>query len=255
MHGRDESGQRDDGRCGDEQANDEQQASALQRPERALLLAARRLWEVLLGVLRPLGDSLVDPAGPAPNLFLVGGQIAAKAQQDGSTAAWIDAEHAFDPAYAAALGVALEKLLLARPDSAEQALGIARELALSGAVDLVVVDSAAALVPRVELETGLGDSGPGLQSRVLGSELRKLAAAVGKCSAAVLFLNQVRSRPDESDSTAGGPSLKLYAAIRIALEPAGGGQTAFRILKNKVAQPFSKGVLRRAAPHGFSKTP
>jgi recombination protein RecA len=182
-------------------------------------------------------------------------QIAAKAQQDGSTAAWIDAEHAFDPAYAAALGVALEKLLLARPDSAEQALGIARELALSGAVDLVVVDSAAALVPRVELETGLGDSGPGLQSRVLGSELRKLAAAVGKCSAAVLFLNQVRSRPDESDSTAGGPSLKLYAAIRIALEPAGGGQTAFRILKNKVAQPFSKGVLRRAAPHGFSKTP
>jgi len=183
-------------------------------------------------------------------------QIAAEAQQRGHTVAWIDSEHAFDPAYAAELGISLEQLPLARPDSAEQATGIARELALSGAVDLVVIDSAAALVPQMELDTALGESGPGLQARVLGTELRKLAAAAEKSGAVVLFLNQLRSRGDESDSTAGGPSLKLYAAIRIALEAAPNGrQTAFRILKSKLAQPFVKGVLRRAASVGFLKTP
>lgn len=182
-------------------------------------------------------------------------QIAAQAQRDGWTSAWIDAERAFEPAYAAACEVALETLLLARPDSAEQALGIARELVLSAAVDLVIVDSAAALVPTVELETSIGESGHGLQSRVLGSELRKLAAVVEKCGAAMLFLNQVRSRPDDSECTAGGPSLKLYAAIRIALEPAAGGDIVFRVLKNSLGQPFSKGILRRATPYGFVRSP
>jgi len=194
---------------------------------------------------------LFGPSGSGKTTLAL--QIAAQVQQDGGTAAWIDAEHAFDPAYAAGLGVALERLPLAQPESAEQALGIARELAASGAVDLVVVDSAAALVPRMELEMGLGNSGPGLQSRVLGSELRKLLRVVERSLAAVLFLNQVRSRPDESDSTAGGPSLKLCAAIRIALEPAPDSQIAFRILKNKVAEAFSKGVLRRAERAGFAK--
>lgn len=171
--------------------------------------------------------------------------FAAHTQQQGGTAAWIDAEHAFDPAYAHSLGLAIENLPLARPDSAEQAAAIARELAASGAVDLIVIDSAAALVPQIELETGLGESGPGLQARVLGIELRKLTRVVEKSCAVLLVLNQLRSRGDESDSTAGGPSLKLLASVRIGLEEAGERQIAFRILKNKLAEPFARGRFRR----------
>ena len=192
---------------------------------------------------------------PASGKTTLALQIAAHVQRNGRVAAWVDAEHVFDPAYAAALGVSLEALPLGQPESAEEALGIVRELALSGAVDLVVVDSAAALVPRLELEMGLGESGPGLQSRVLGAELRRLARTVERSPSAVLFLNQMRSRAGENDSTAGGPSLKLYAAIRIALEPGGETQSTFRMLKNKVAEPFAKGVLRRSEGPGFVKSP
>ena len=186
-------------------------------------------------------------------------QAIAHAQSDGMTAAWIDAEHAFDPAYAAVLGVAIDRLPVAKPESAEQALEIVRQLAASHAVDLVVVDSAAALIPRLELETGLGEAGQGLQSRVLASGLRSLAGIVARTGAVVVFLNQLRSRPEdsrgESETTAGGPALKLYADIRISLLARAAGRVRFRVLKNKAAAAFGEGDLHYKRGQGFVKSP
>ena len=186
-------------------------------------------------------------------------QVAAHLQKQGSTVAWIDSDHAFDPAYAVRLGVEIERLPVVEPESAEEAREAARRLALSGAVDLLVVDSAAALVPSLELETGIGASGPGLHSRVLASGLRKLAMAVTRTGASVLFLNQTRGRPDasggETETTAGGPPLKLYAAVRIALGPAGERRVRFRVLKNKVAAAFAEGELKWKPGLGFAESP
>src|SRR5205807_6915200 len=125
-------------------------------------------------------------------------QAIARLQDKGLTAAWIDADHTFDPAYAMQLGVLIERLPVAQPDTAEQALEIGRQLAGSGAVDLLVVDSAAALVPRLELEAGIGQGARGLHSRVLASGLRKLAHAAKKTGVAAVFLNQTRSRIEAS---------------------------------------------------------
>jgi len=186
-------------------------------------------------------------------------QIAAHVQSQGFTAAWIDAEHAFDPAYAAALGVTIERLPVAQPDSAEEALEIARQLTASCAVDLLILDSAAALVPRLELEARIGSGSHGLQGRVLASGLRHLARVVALSDAVVVFLNQMRSRPDRSggnaETTAGGPSLKLYAAIRIALDPPAAGRVRFRVLKNKAAAAFTEGQLQVRQGAGFAATP
>jgi len=186
-------------------------------------------------------------------------QVIAHAQSCGLTAAWIDAEHAFDPAYAAVLGVAIHRLPVAKPESAEQALEMVRQLAASQAVDLLVVDSAAALIPRIELATMLGDGSPGLQSRVLASGLRNLAGIVSRTGTVVVFLNQLRSRPEasreESETTAGGPALKLYAAVRISLEARGAGRVRFRVLKNKAAAAFGEGDLHCQRGPGFMKSP
>jgi recombination protein RecA len=186
-------------------------------------------------------------------------QVIAHAQSDGLTAAWIDAEHAFDPAYAALLGVAIDRLPVAKPESAEQALEIVRQLAASQAVDLLVVDSAAALIPRLELETGLGEGGQGLQSRVLASGLRRLAGIVARTGAVLVFLNQLRSRPEasraESETTAGGPALKLYAAVRISLDARAADRVRFRVLKNKAAAAFGEGDLHYKRGLGFVKSP
>lgn len=186
-------------------------------------------------------------------------QIAARLQRNGATAAWIDAEHVFDPAYGASLGVAIERLPVIEPDSAEQALEIAHTLAVSGAVDLLVIDSAAALVPRLELEAGLGESGPGLQSRVLASGLRRLSLAVAKTAAAVVFLNQLRTRMgpagEDTETSAGGAPLKLYAAVRIVLFQGTARRARFRVLKNKAAGAFSEGELEWKPGSGFAETP
>jgi recombination protein RecA len=186
-------------------------------------------------------------------------QIAARVQRDSGTSAWIDAEHGFDPAYSASLGVANEDLPLVQPESAEQALEIARALAVSGAVDLIVIDSAAALVPRLELEAGLGESGPGLQSRVLASGLRALSGAVAKSGALLILLNQLRSRmgaaDEEVETSAGGAALKLYSAVRIALNRGTGGRLRFRVVKNKASRAFSEGELEWNARSGFAETP
>jgi recombination protein RecA len=169
-------------------------------------------------------------------------------QRAGGAAAWLDADHTFDPSYASQLGVAVESLPVVQPETAEQAFAMLGQLARSGAVELLVVDSAAALVPALELETALGESGPGLQSRVLASGLRKLAQVLARAGATAVFLNQTRTRSHQEEASAGGPSLKLYAAVRIALEavraPEGAAWARFRVLKNKAGEPFHEGKLR-----------
>src|ERR1035441_9154910 len=145
---------------------------------------------------------LFGPAGCGKTTLAI--QCVAHAQKNALTAAWIDADHTFDAAYATGLGVDMERVPFAQPATAEQGMEIARQLAGSGAVDLIVVDSAAALVPRLELETGIGCDAPGLHSRVLASSLRKLRQTLGKSCACVVFLNQMRNRPGAFGGTDGG---------------------------------------------------
>ena len=211
-------------------------------------------------------DTALDGGLPRPAIVEIFGasstgkttlalQIAARAQAAGATAAWIDAEHVFDAPYAASLGVRVPDMPLAQPESAEQALEIACKLAGSAAVDLLIVDSAAALVPRLELQSALADSGEGLHSRVLASGLRKLSHLVAASGTVAVFLNQTRSRTSDGESSAGGPPLKLYAAVRLALGSLNGGQVAFRILKNKAGSAFREGRLRRARGGEFVERP
>jgi recombination protein RecA len=183
-------------------------------------------------------------------------QAVAHAIDGGSAAAWIDAEHVFDPTQAARLDVPMERLLLAQPDTAEQALEIARRLLESRALDVLVIDSAAALVPSVELETGLGEGSHTLHTRVLASGLRRLSAVTARSGAVVLALNQTRARAEgEGETSAGGPPLKLYAAVRIALESARAGEVRFRILKNKAGRAFAAGKLRWEDGWKFAASP
>jgi recombination protein RecA len=183
----------------------------------------------------------------------------ARAQKNALTAAWIDADHTFDPAWAAGLGVDMERVPFAQPATAEQGMEIARQLAGSGAVDLVVVDSAAALVPRLELEAGIGNDAPGLHARVLASGLRKLRHTLRKSGACVVFLNQMRNRPEgstgEGETSAGGAPLKLFAAVRISMSPSAGGRVVLRVRKNKVAESMAEGTLERRRGVGFVESP
>jgi recombination protein RecA len=186
-------------------------------------------------------------------------QIAAHVDESGGRAAWVDAEHSLDPAYAASLGADLQRLPIIRPASAEQALEITGKLAASGALDVVIIDSAAALVPELELESGVGDASPGLQSRVLASGLQRLKTVLRRAGSAIVFLNQTRTRTDSGgtlqESSASGAPLKMHAAVRIALIPADSRSVRFRLLKNKSAQPFAEGSLVLGAARGFVKTP
>jgi len=184
-------------------------------------------------------------------------QAVAHAQGEQFAAAWIDAEHSFDPAFASGLGVDVGRLAVLEPASAEEALDMTRRLAASGAIDLVVVDSAAALVPRLELAVGAA-AGASLQSRVLGSELRRLVWMARRTAVGILFLNQTRIRPEistgEGETTAGGPSLKLHAAVRIRLA-ASGRSVHFRVLKNDLGAAFATGRLEWVPGAGFVEGP
>ncbi len=214
--------------------------------------------DAALGGGFPRGRILELFGPPACGKTTLALRATAHLQATGLAAGWIDADHAFDPAYAAALGVSLERLAVAQPASAEEALEMARRLAASRAVDLLVIDSAAALVPRLELETGIGESGPGLQGRVLASGIRRLAAEIARAGAAAVFLNQTRARGamlGEEETTAGGPPLKLYAAARIALRPGPGARVRFRILKNKAAAAFAEGEIAWTDAMGFAESP
>jgi recombination protein RecA len=184
------------------------------------------------------------PSGGKTTLAL---QIVAHAQQNGLSAAWIDAERSFDPAYALHRGVNLDRLPVVRSDTAEELLEIARQLAASSGIDLLALDSAAALIPALELEIALGDASASLQSRILASGFRRLSFAATRTETAILVLNQIRSSFGSSDAetTAGGPALKLQAAVRISLESAGGTANArFRVLKSRMAEAFLEGELR-----------
>ena len=177
--------------------------------------------------------------------------IAAEAQKLGGTVAFIDMEHALDPAYAAKLGVDVESLLVSQPDMGEQALEIAETLVRSGAVDLVIVDSVAALVPRAEIEGDMGDASMGMQARLMSQALRKLSGAINQTKTAVIFTNQLRQKIGvmfgNPETTPGGLALKFYASVRLDTRRIQsikmgaeivGNRTRVRVVKNKVAAPF-----------------
>jgi recombination protein RecA len=177
--------------------------------------------------------------------------VAAESQKRGGTVAYVDAEHALDPIYARKLGVNLDELLISQPDAGEQALEIVDTLVRSGAVDVVVVDSVAALVPRAELEGEMGDAHVGLQARLMSQALRKLTASVARSNTLVIFINQIRMKIGvmfgSPETTTGGNALKFYASVRLDIRRVGqikdrdevvGNQTRVKVVKNKVAPPF-----------------
>ncbi|MEK9672910.1 MAG: recombinase RecA [Rhodospirillaceae bacterium] len=177
--------------------------------------------------------------------------VIAEAQKMGGTCAFVDAEHALDPSYAKKLGVDVEELLISQPDAGEQALEIADTLVRSGAIDVLVVDSVAALVPRAELEGEMGDTHVGLQARLMSQALRKLTASVSKSNTMVIFINQIRMKIGvmfgNPETTSGGNALKFYASVRMEIRRIGaikdrdevvGNQTRVKVVKNKVAPPF-----------------
>jgi recombination protein RecA len=224
------------------------------KPSVAVPTGFRALDEAIAGGL-PRGRIVEFFGASSTGKTTLGLQIVAEAQHRGLSAAWLDADHSFDPALASKLSVDLDKLPVVQPESAEEAMEMTRQLAASGAIDLLVLDSAAALVPRMELETALGESSPGMQARVLSSGLRKLSSALLRAGVAMLVINQMRGGAAESEVSAGGPGLKLYAAIRVSFELAGRGGVRFRVVKNKVAVPFAAGEILWASSAGFAKSP
>lgn len=177
--------------------------------------------------------------------------VVAEAQKKGGTCAYIDAEHAMDPSYAAKLGVKIDDLLISQPDTGEQALEITDTLVRSGTIDVLVIDSVAALVPKAEIEGEMGDSHMGLQARLMSQALRKLTASVAKANTLVIFINQIRMKIGvmfgNPETTTGGNALKFYASVRIDIRRIGavkdredivGNQTRVKIVKNKVSPPF-----------------
>jgi len=201
------------------------------------------------GIPRGRVTEIYGPDGAGKTTLAL--HIVAEAQKRGGVAAYIDMEHALDPEYAEACGVDVDNLYIAQPDTGEQALEIAETLVRSGAVDVVVIDSVAALVPRAEIEGEMGDSHPGLQARLMSQALRKLSGAIKQSNTAMIFTNQLREKIGvvfgSSETTTGGRALKFYASVRLDIRRVTGikekgevigSRTRVRVTKNKVAPPF-----------------
>jgi len=208
--------------------------------------------DIALGIGGGPKGRIVEIYGPeSSGKTTLATHIVAESQKLGGNCAFIDAEHALDPAYAKKLGVKLEELLISQPDTGEQGLEIADSLIKSGGIDVLVIDSVAALVPRAELEGDMGDSLPGLQARLMSQALRKLTSSIAQSNTLVVFINQLRMKIGimfgSPETTTGGNALKFYSSVRLDIRRIGaikdkeeiiGNQTRVKIVKNKVAPPF-----------------